>query len=100
MLTAFKKYRNRLAKIAVRDAAAPSERKRTKAVAVANGIGMTVSKVGELDLTSFSAEDRTMLIETMTALKEPRNRPSPWQRTRRRLHEHQSSSRRDIHIIN
>jgi len=70
MLTAFKKYRDRQAKIAARDAAAPSERKRTKAEAVANGIGVMVSKIGDLEFSSFSAEDRAMLIETMTSLKE------------------------------
>ena len=49
---------------------APAERKRTKAEAVANGIGIMVSKIGDLDFPSFSAEDRAMLIETMTSMKD------------------------------
>jgi hypothetical protein len=70
MLTKFKQYRDRQAKLVARDAVAPTERKRTKAEAVANGIGIMVSKIGDLDFPSFSAEDRAMLIETMTALKD------------------------------
>jgi len=72
MLTKFRQYREQQAKAAARDSAAPAERKRTKAEAKAlvNDIGLMVSKIGDLDFPSFSAEDRAMLIETMTALKD------------------------------
>ena len=48
----------------------PWQRKRTKAAAHAEGIGTTATKIDDIDFPSFSAEDRTMLIESMNALKE------------------------------
>jgi hypothetical protein len=73
MLTAFKKYRDQQNKIAAKetaDATAPAARKRTKAEALAEGIGNTASKIDDIDFPSFSAEDRAMLIESMNALKD------------------------------
>jgi ParB family chromosome partitioning protein len=73
MLTAFKKYRDQQTKIAAKenaDATAPAARKRTKAEAIANGIGITATKIDDIDFPSFSEEDRTMLIETMTAMED------------------------------
>jgi ParB family chromosome partitioning protein len=75
MLTEFKKYRDQQAKAAAKaketaDAAAPAQRKRTKAEAIANSIGMMVTKIGDLEFPDFAAEDRAMLIEAMTSLKD------------------------------
>jgi ParB family chromosome partitioning protein len=71
MLTAFKKYRDQQTKAAAKaDAGAPAQRKRTKAEALAEGIGSTASKIDDIDFPSFSAEDRAMLIETMTSMKD------------------------------
>ena len=73
MLTAFKKYRDQQTKAAAKetaDATAPAARKRTKSEALANGIGITATKIDDIDFPSFSEEDRAMLIETMTSLKE------------------------------
>ena len=73
MLTEFKKYRDQQTKIAAKetaDATAPTQRKRTRAEAIVNSIGAMVNKIGDLDFPSFSAEDRTMIIETMTSMKE------------------------------
>ena len=71
MLTKFKQYRDQQTKIAAKaDAGAPAQRKRTKAEALAEGIGNTAGKIDEIDFPSFSAEDRAMLIESMNALKD------------------------------
>jgi ParB family chromosome partitioning protein len=71
MLTKFKQYREKQAKAAAKDdASAPAQRKRTKAEALAEGIGTTASKIDDIDFPSFSAEDRAMLIETMNAMKD------------------------------
>ena len=71
MLTKFRQYRDLQAKLAARDAGAPTERKRTKAETLANSIAIMVSKISDLDFPSFSAEDWAMIIETMTSLKDP-----------------------------
>jgi len=73
MLTQFKKYRDQQAKAAAKetaDAAAPTARKRTRAEAVVNSIAMMANKIGDLEFPNFSAEDRAMLIEAMTSLKD------------------------------
>ena len=72
MLTQFRKYRDQQAKAAAKDTetAAPAERKRTRAEAVVNSIGIMVSKIGDLEFPDFSEEDRTMLIEAMNSLKD------------------------------
>ena len=73
MLTQFRKYRDQQAKAAAKetaDAAAPTQRKRTRAEAVVNSIAMTASKIGNLEFPDFSAEDRAMIIETMTSMKD------------------------------
>ena len=73
MLTQFKKYRDQQAKAAAKetaDATAPTQRKRTRAEAVVNSIGIMVSKIGDLEFPDFSEEDRTMLIEAMNSLKD------------------------------
>jgi len=46
MLTQFRQYREKQAKLAAKDAAAPATRKRTKAEALAEGIGLMISQVG------------------------------------------------------
>lgn len=72
MLTQFKKYRDQQAKAAAKDTetAAPAERKRTRAEAIANSIGTMASKIGDLEFPDFSAEDRAMVIDAMTSLKD------------------------------
>ena len=72
MLTQFQQYRDKQAKAAAKAAetAAPAQRKRTKAEALAETIGNMMSKISDLDFTTFSDEDRTMLIETMNAMKD------------------------------
>ncbi|MCX5820131.1 MAG: ParB/RepB/Spo0J family partition protein [Deltaproteobacteria bacterium] len=73
MLTQFRKYRDQQAKAATKetaDATAPTQRKRTRAEAVVNSIAMMASKIGDLEFPDFSAEDRAMLIETMTSMKD------------------------------
>jgi ParB family transcriptional regulator, chromosome partitioning protein len=73
MVTQFKQFREKQAKEAEKesdDGATPVQRKRTRAEAVANGIGLMVNKIGDLEFPDFSAEDRAMLIESMTALKD------------------------------
>ena len=73
MLTEFKKYRDQQAKIAAKetaDATAPTQRKRTRAEAIVNGIGVMASKIGDLEFPDFSAEDRAMVIDAMTSLKD------------------------------
>ena len=64
---------NHQTKIAAKEtaaAAAPTQRKRTRAEAIVNSIAKTASKIGDLNFPSFSAEDRTMIIETMTSMKD------------------------------
>jgi len=70
MLTKFRQYRDLQAKAAAKDAGAPAERKRTKAEALVNSIGIMAGKIDDLDFPSFSAEDRAMIIETMTSLND------------------------------
>jgi ParB family chromosome partitioning protein len=76
MLTQFKKYQDQQAKIAAKaketvDAAtAPAPRKRTRAESIVNSIGMMVTKIGDLEFPDFSAEDRAMIIEAMTSMKD------------------------------
>jgi ParB family transcriptional regulator, chromosome partitioning protein len=73
MLTAFKKYRDQQAKLAAKltdDATAPTHRKRTRAEALVNGIGVMAAKIGGLELSGFSKGDRTMIIDAMTSLKD------------------------------
>jgi hypothetical protein len=45
-------------------------RKRTRAEALVNSIGIWSSKIGDLEFPDFSEEDRAMIIETMTSLKD------------------------------
>jgi ParB family chromosome partitioning protein len=72
MMTKYNQYREKQAKAAAKEqeAGATATRKRTKAEALAEGIGNTASKIDDIDFPSFSAEDRTMLIESMNALKD------------------------------
>ncbi len=72
MLTKYNQYRDKQAKAAAKEqeTGAPATRKRTKAEALAEGIGNTASKIDDIDFPSFSAEDRAMLIESMNALKD------------------------------
>ncbi len=73
MLTQFKKYRDQQAKAAAKetaDATAPTQRKRTRAEAIVNSIGIMASKIGDLEFPDFSAEDRAMVIDAMTSLKD------------------------------
>jgi ParB family transcriptional regulator, chromosome partitioning protein len=80
MLTAFKKYRDQQTKIAAKetaDATAPTQRKRTRAEAIVNSIGITAGKIGDLEFPDFSEEDRAMVIEAMTSLKDTLDEQSP-----------------------
>jgi hypothetical protein len=65
-----RQYRDQQAKAATKDDATLATRKRTQAEAIANGIGITATKIDDIDFPSFSEEDRAMLIETMTAMKD------------------------------
>jgi len=73
MLTQFKKYWDQQAKAAAKetaDATAPTQRKRTKTEAIVNSIAMMASKIGDLEFPDFSEEDRAVIIETMTSMKD------------------------------
>jgi ParB family chromosome partitioning protein len=72
MLTKFQQYRDRQAKTAAKEQGAGTEpsRKRTQTEALAEGIGMMASKIGDLEFPDLSEEDRAMLIESMNSLKE------------------------------
>ena len=73
MLTQFKKYRDQQAKAAAKetaDATAPTQRKRTRAEAIVNSIGVMAAKIGDLEFPDFSKEDRAMVIDAMTSLKD------------------------------
>jgi hypothetical protein len=50
--------------------AAPAERKRTSAEAIANSISAMANKIGDFEFPAFSEGDRTMIIESMTFMKE------------------------------
>ena len=72
-MTQFKKYRDQQAKIVAKetaDATTPTQRKRTRAEAIVNGIGIMAAKIGDLEFPDFSAEDRAMVIDAMTSLKD------------------------------
>ncbi len=69
MVTQFKKYRDQQAKTTARQTAASTTRKRTKAEALAGQIGAMQNKIGDLDFPSFSTEDREMVTEALTSLK-------------------------------
>ena len=43
--------------------------KRTKAEALVSNLGATGLKIAALDLQEFSTEDRNMIMETLTSLK-------------------------------
>jgi ParB family chromosome partitioning protein len=60
MLTQFKTYRDQQARIAARQNAASTIRKRTKAEALAGQIGAMQNRIGDLDFPSLSTEDREM----------------------------------------
>jgi ParB family chromosome partitioning protein len=82
MLTQFQKYQDQQAKIAAKaketaDAVAPAQRKRTRAETISNSIGMTAGKIGDLEFPDFSKEDRTMIINAMTSLKETLDEAMP-----------------------
>jgi len=72
MLTKYNQYRDKQAKAAAKEqeTGAPATRKRTKAEALAEGIGTAASKIDDIDFPSFSEEDRAMLIESMNAMKD------------------------------
>jgi ParB family transcriptional regulator, chromosome partitioning protein len=72
MLTQFQKYQDRQAKIAAKESGTPvpAERRRTRAEAIANTIGITAAKIGDLQFPDFSKEDRTMIIDAMNSMKE------------------------------
>jgi ParB family transcriptional regulator, chromosome partitioning protein len=71
MLTQFQKYQDQQAKIAAKETGttAPAERRRTKAEAIANTIGITAAKIGDLKFSDFSREDQTMIIDALNSLK-------------------------------
>ena len=55
------------------DAATPTQRKRTRAESLINSIGVLAAKIGGLELSDFSAEDRAGIIDAMTSMK-----GAPW----------------------
>ncbi|MCE5264321.1 MAG: ParB/RepB/Spo0J family partition protein [Deltaproteobacteria bacterium] len=73
MLTQFQKYQDQQARIAAKetaDAAAATQRKRTRAESIVNTIGITAAKIGDLEFPDFTEADRTMIIESMNYMKE------------------------------
>jgi ParB family chromosome partitioning protein len=72
MLTQFQKYQDQQAKAAAKETgtAAPAGRKRTRAEAIANTIGITAAKIGDLEFPDFSKEDRAIIIDAMNSMKE------------------------------
>jgi ParB family chromosome partitioning protein len=72
MLTLYNQYREKQAKAAEKEkeSGGAVTRKRTKAEALADKIGIMVNAIGDIEFPDFSEEDRTMLIEAMTALKD------------------------------
>jgi ParB family chromosome partitioning protein len=73
MVTAFKKYRDQQAKLAARQTGTATPRKRTKAETLASQIGAMQDKIGDLDLLSFAQQDREMVMEAMSSLKNSLN---------------------------
>jgi ParB family chromosome partitioning protein len=72
MLTKFQQYRGKQAKAAAKEQEVGTEpsRKRTQTEALAEGIGIMASKIGDLEFPDLSEEDRAMMIESMNSLKE------------------------------
>lgn len=72
MLTQFRKYRDQQAKAVAKisKAATPKERKRTRAEAVVHSLDIMVNKIGDLEFPDFSEEDRAMVIDAMTSMKD------------------------------
>jgi ParB family chromosome partitioning protein len=66
MTTQFRKYRDQQAKTGVQKAPGV---KRSKAETLAGQIGAMKNRIGDLDLPSFSTEDREMVTEALTSLK-------------------------------
>jgi len=66
MVTQFQLYRKQQAQAGVKKT--PGVR-RTKAEALVNNFGATQMKIAALDLQAFSTEDRDMITETLTSLK-------------------------------
>jgi ParB-like chromosome segregation protein Spo0J len=66
MVTQFQLYREKQAQAGVRKTTGV---KRTKAEALINNFGATGLKIAVLDLQEFSTEDRDMIMETLTSLK-------------------------------
>ena len=80
MLTQFQKYLDQQTRIAAKEAgtAEPAaERKRTGAEAIANTIGSTAAKIGDLEFPDFSKADRTLLIDAMNSLKDALDEAMP-----------------------
>ena len=73
MLTAFRKYRDHQAKIAVKESAAsaaPTQRKRTPFEVLIQSIDDMATTVGDLEFPNYPAEDRAKLIEVMTSARD------------------------------
>ena len=66
MLTQFQLYRKQQAQAGVKKTPGA---KRTKAETLVNNFGATQMKIAALDLPEFSTEDRDMIMETLTSLK-------------------------------
>jgi len=73
MVTEFKRFREKQAKETAKETAAstaPTQRERTRAEGIVNSIGIMADKVGDLEFPDFSAEDRAMIIDAMTSMKD------------------------------
>ncbi|MCX5819755.1 MAG: ParB/RepB/Spo0J family partition protein [Deltaproteobacteria bacterium] len=66
MATQFQLYRKQQSQTGVKKT---SGAKRTKAEALVNNFGATQIKIAAMDLQEFSTEDRDMIMETLTSLK-------------------------------
>lgn len=67
MVTQFQLYRKRQAQAGVKKGPVA---KRTKAELLVDNLGATQMKIAALDLSGFSTEEREMIVETLTSLKE------------------------------
>jgi ParB family chromosome partitioning protein len=69
MMTQFKKYRDQQEKAAAKATGAAATRKRTKTEAFVNQLGTIQNKIADMDFPSLSTEDREVVTETLTTLK-------------------------------
>ena len=78
MLTAFRQYEEQQGRIAAKEAAnenagpdvAPAQRKRTPAEIIVDNMGIWSAKIGEVEFTVFTKDERTRMLEAMVSMKD------------------------------